>query len=186
MDHAFHENGCVYYRGDELMIRDVLEDFIAPDTLNDFIRFLLRDIADVCGSPWLTGTFIERRSCMLNVSPIGRSCTQHQREDFFEWDQRTKCRQQFVERIKSAYPDLPFDIAVGGQISVDIFPCGFNKTRCIQHLDLSQYKSIHFIGDQVHKGGNDHELFMDPRVIGHKTSGVEDTQRIIAQIIDGC
>lgn len=32
------------------------------------------------------GTFIEFRNGMLNVSPIGRSCTQEERKEFFELD----------------------------------------------------------------------------------------------------
>lgn len=33
------------------------------------------------------GTFIEFRNGMLNVSPIGRSCTQEERKEFYELDQ---------------------------------------------------------------------------------------------------
>lgn len=35
------------------------------------------------------GTFIEFRNGMLNVSPIGRSCTQEERKEFFELDKVT-------------------------------------------------------------------------------------------------
>lgn len=34
----------------------------------------------------LRGTFIEFRSGMINVSPIGRSCSQAERDQFFEYD----------------------------------------------------------------------------------------------------
>ena len=33
------------------------------------------------------GTFIEFRNGMLNVSPIGRSCSQEERIEFYELDQ---------------------------------------------------------------------------------------------------
>ena len=32
------------------------------------------------------GTFIEFRSGMLNVSPIGRNCSQEERDDFEKYD----------------------------------------------------------------------------------------------------
>lgn len=40
-------------------------------------------------SPPHRGTFIEFRNGMLNVSPIGRSCTQEERKEFFELDKVT-------------------------------------------------------------------------------------------------
>lgn len=36
------------------------------------------------------GTFIEFRNGMLNISPIGRSCTQEERQEFNELDQVTQ------------------------------------------------------------------------------------------------
>lgn len=40
------------------------------------------------------GTFIEFRNGMLNVSPIGRSCTQEERQEFFELDKVLTTRQK--------------------------------------------------------------------------------------------
>ena len=33
-----------------------------------------------------SGTFIEFRNGMINVSPVGRNCTKHERDSFFAYD----------------------------------------------------------------------------------------------------
>lgn len=55
-------------------------------------------IISVCISSTLTfffvlfrGTFIEFRSGMLNVSPIGRNCSQEERDEFEKYDKVFKC-----------------------------------------------------------------------------------------------
>lgn len=40
----------------------------------------------VCVIAYPRGTFIEFRSGMLNVSPIGRNCSQEERDDFEKYD----------------------------------------------------------------------------------------------------
>lgn len=39
------------------------------------------------------------------------------------------------------------------------------------------FKEIHFFGDKTDPGGNDHEIFEDPRTIGHKVTDPSDTRR---------
>jgi phosphomannomutase len=175
---AFHENGCVVYRGGRLAHTDTLEDFVSPEELNRLISFLLTLIAGT-DCPWRTGTFIERRHCMLNISPVGRACPPEVRRRFGEWDAQTGCRAAMVRLIRAAFPELPIELAIGGEISIDLFPAGMNKTRCLAHLG-DEFGEIHFVGDRVDPGGNDHELHEHPRVRGHRTTGPADTQRIIA------
>ena len=182
MDHSFHENGCTYYQYGRLVCQDTLEYYISPSRLKEFIRQILKLVADA-GSPWMTGTFVERRACTLNVSPIGRDCTMQQRKAFYEWDQKTGCRKKLVKRMKQKSPDMLFDYAMGGQISIDVFPRGLNKTHCLHHL-IGLYDEIHFVGDQVGKGGNDYEIYIDPRVIGHKTCSYQETEMLLKEFIN--
>ncbi len=76
--------------------------------------------------------------------------------------------------------------SIGGQISFDVFPTGWDKTYCLQHLenDAKQpggvtYTTIHFFGDKTFQGGNDYEIFSDKRTVGHSVNGPDDT---IAQL----
>ena len=47
--------------------------------------------------------------------------------------------------------------SIGGQISFDVFPSGWDKTYCLKYL--KEYDEIYFFGDKTWKGGNDYELY---------------------------
>ena len=71
--------------------------------------------------------------------------------------------------------------SIGGQISFDVFPTGWDKTYCLQHLENEakaggvNYTTIHFFGDKTFEGGNDYEIYSDPRTIGHSVEDPDDT-----------
>jgi phosphomannomutase len=81
--------------------------------------------------------------------------------------------------------------SVGGKISFDVFPRGWDKTYCLQHLEDDakreggiEYTTIHFFGDKTFKGGNDYEIFTDIRTIGHAVKNPEHTRRILKELFD--
>lgn len=39
---------------------------------------------------------------------------------------------------------------LGGQISIDVFPQGWDKTFCLGLIDLTQFKEVHFFGDKTY------------------------------------
>jgi phosphomannomutase len=71
---------------------------------------------------------------------------------------------------------------LGGQISFDVFPKGWDKTYCLRHVESSGFKEIHFFGDKTFEGGNDYEIYNDPRTIGHTVKNTEDTRRIVTEL----
>jgi phosphomannomutase len=107
--------------------------------------------------PIKRGTFIEYRTGMLNISPIGRNCSQSERDDFEKYDHEHKIREKFILALKEKFPDIGLTYSIGGQISFDAFPNGWNKTYCLQFL--SDYDEIYFFGDKTFAGGNDHEIY---------------------------
>jgi HAD superfamily hydrolase (TIGR01484 family) len=78
--------------------------------------------------------------------------------------------------------------SIGGQISFDVFPTGWDKTYCLQHIEAEKkitgidYSTIHFFGDKWFEGGNDCEIYNDPRTTGHAVKGPEDTMRILKEM----
>lgn len=44
------------------------------------------------------------------------------------------------------------------------------------------YKEIHFFGDKTELGGNDYEIYSDPRTIGHKVVDPQDTCRQLKEL----
>ncbi|ETW18346.1 hypothetical protein PFHG_01468 [Plasmodium falciparum HB3] len=69
---------------------------------------------------------------------------------------------------------------MGGQISIDCFPKGWDKTFCLKHLE-NKFDEIYFFGDRTDKGGNDYELFCDKRVKGYKVKNPNDTVKILRE-----
>ncbi|NXS15712.1 PMM1 Phosphomannomutase, partial [Mystacornis crossleyi] len=53
--------------------------------------------------PTHRGTFIEFRNGMLNISPIGRSCTPEERIEFSELDKKERIREKFVAALQREF-----------------------------------------------------------------------------------
>ena len=81
--------------------------------------------------------------------------------------------------------------SIGGQISFDVFPTGWDKTYCLQHIENEKnlpggvdYTTIHFFGDKTYKGGNDYEIYEDSRTIGHSVKSPEETMEELKKLFD--
>lgn len=171
-DYVFAENGLVAYKNGELVGTQSLKSLLGNDKLKEFINFTLHYIADL-DIPIKRGTFIEFRSGMLNVSPIGRNCSQEERDEFEKYDKVHNVRSKMVAILREKFAHLNLTFSIGGQISFDVFPQGWDKTYCLRYLD--NFQEIHFFGDKTYKGGNDHEIYESERTVGHTVSSPEDT-----------
>jgi len=160
-DYVFSENGLVGYKHGKLTFQQSLKEFLGEEKLKQFINFTLHYIADL-DIPIKRGTFIEFRNGMINVSPIGRNCTQAEREAYEKYDLEHKIRENMVKALEAKFPDLGLKFAIGGQISFDVFPVGWDKTYCLQHIP--EFTNVYFFGDKTFKGGNDYEISNSSRV----------------------
>jgi phosphomannomutase len=43
------------------------------------------------------------------------------------------------------------DFCLGGEISFDVFPAGWDKTYALKHLETDQISNIYFFGDKTFK-----------------------------------
>lgn len=172
IDYVFSENGLLAYHKGICIGQISISDFLGQARLQEVINFCLHYIADL-QIPIKTGTFIEYRMGMLNVSPIGRNCSYEQRVEFEAYDKVHKIREKFIQEMSKKFPELAF--SVGGMISFDVFPHGWDKTYCLKYLN---YKEIYFFGDKTHKGGNDHEIFIHPDVKGNQVTSPQNTMYV--------
>jgi phosphomannomutase len=170
IDYVFSENGVLAYKNNELFNNASFSDYIGEEKLKEFINFCLHYIAD-CNIPVKRGTFIEYRQSMLNVSPIGRNCSQEERDEFEKYDQIYNIRKNMIEVLKTEFPNLPVKYSIGGQISFDVI--AWDKTYCLQFLN--NYDKIYFFGDKTLPGGNDYEIYNSPLVIGNHVNSPEET-----------
>jgi Eukaryotic phosphomannomutase len=115
-DLSFPQNGLQYYKGRTLVASTSLGDRITDEQATAFVSFTLRRIADM-EIPVKTGTFIERRTGMFNVSPVGRNCTQKQRDEFEAFDHAHGIRKALIADLEATFPHLGLQYSIGGQIS---------------------------------------------------------------------
>jgi phosphomannomutase len=174
VDFSFSENGLVAYRDGALIGKKSINQHLGEENVKRFVNFVLRYIADL-DIPIKRGTFIEFRAGMINVSPIGRNCSREERNAYEEFDLANNVRKTMVEVLQREFADLNLTFSVGGQISFDVFPTGWDKTYCLNYIDAAEFDEIHFFGDKTFQGGNDYEIFMHPRVIGHTVTSPDDT-----------
>lgn len=180
-DYVFAENGLVAYRKGSLLAKQNIIEFMGETKLQTFINYCLRYMSEL-ELPVKRGNFIEFRNGLINVCPVGRSCSQKERDDFAEYDAKHKIRQQFIDSLNKHFgPEFGLSYAIGGQISFDCFPKGWDKTYCLQFVD-KEFDKIYFFGDKTFAGGNDYEIYTDPRTIGYAVTSPQHTQQIIKQL----
>ena len=174
----FPQNGVQAYKNGVKFHDNNMVSTIGEDQYQLLINDCMKDLA-AQSLPFKRGTFIEHRTGMINVAPPGRSCSTTQRDLFEAYDKEHNVRSDMVELLRETFPSLTFSI--GGQISFDVFPRGWDKRYCLQFLD---FEEIHFFGDKTYAGGNDHEIFHDPRVFGNTVTSPADTINLLKTLIN--
>jgi len=179
VDYSFSENGLIAYHDKKLIHSMSIKDYLGEDKIKKFVNFVLHYIADL-DIPIKRGTFVEFRTGLINVSPIGRNCSQQEREEFSKYDNVHKIRAKMIVILQEKFADYNLKFSIGGQISFDVFPIGWDKTYCLQHI--KEFKEIHFFGDKTEEGGNDYEIYSHPDTIGHSVKNPEDTHKLVTDL----
>ena len=183
-DYVFSENGLVAYKNGHLIAKQSISKHLGEEKLQEVINFMLKYLSEIEDIPVKRGTFIEFRAGMLNVSPVGRNCSQEERDAFEQHDLKHGIRTRFVEALRTRFSNLDLVYSIGGQISFDVFPKGWDKTYCLQFVK-EDFDEIHFFGDKTFQGGNDYEIFVSPDTVGHSVSGPDDTIKQIEELFFG-
>jgi phosphomannomutase len=71
---------------------------------------------------------------MLNISPIGRNCSREERNEYEIFDLKHGIREKMVSAMRKEFADFNLTFSIGGQISFDVFPNGWDKTYCLKFL----------------------------------------------------
>ncbi|EER24750.1 Phosphomannomutase [Coccidioides posadasii str. Silveira] len=188
-DFCFAENGLVAFRMGQPLKSNSFIQWLGEEKYQKLVDFCLKYIADL-RLPKKRGTFVEFRNGMVNVSPIGRNASTQERLDFQEYDKVHNIRKTMVEALKKEFPDYGLTYSIGGQISFDVFPNGWDKTYCLQHVEAEknisgvEFSTIHFFGDKAFEGGNDWEIYIDKRTTGHAVNTPEDTMKLLRDMFD--
>ena len=60
-------------------------------------------------------------------------------------------RAAFVKVLREKFADYGLTFSIGGQISFDVFPAGWDKTYCLRHVEDEGFEEIHFFGDKTYQ-----------------------------------
>lgn len=197
----FSQNGLVAYKDGNILEVQTISKFLGEDNVKRIVNWTMKYLADV-DIPVKRGTFIEFRSGMFNISPIGRNCSREERNDYEKFDLEHKIRENmvvsFLARVdsrrrcfgwhgtilagflvdayayrrrfltwftirqaamKKEFADLDLTFSIGGQISFDVFPTGWDKTYCLNFVKAEDFDEIHFFGDKTFEGKCGAEAF---------------------------
>lgn len=174
---VFTCSGNVFYSGGRQVYENAL---VLPEGFIENLQLYL----DV-GTHWRnkTGGHIEMRQGMVNFSTVGRQASSDLREAYYRWDQIHREREDIVDYIKGLHPQ--FEVAIGGQVSVDIYPIGNNKAQVVDKIREIHSKKVEmiFVGDRNVPGGNDwplaQRLEQIPGCQWFQVHGYEETQALI-------
>ena len=53
--------------------------------------------------------------------------------------------------LQEKFADYGLTFAIGGQISFDVFPNGWDKTYALRHVEDEGFEEIHFFGDKTYE-----------------------------------
>merc|ERR1719173_242924 len=93
---AFLKTGSCRGKMVSRFIENSMLNEMGEDKIQMFINFCLSYLSKL-KLPAKRGTFIEWRTGMLNISPVGRACSQKEREEFLRFDLEHKIRPTMIE-----------------------------------------------------------------------------------------
>ena len=72
-------------------------------------------------------------------------------------------RKEFVHVLQEKFADYGLTFSIGGQISFDVFPNGWDKTYALNHVQDEGFTEIHFFGDKTYKERQHSQRFLHVR-----------------------
>ena len=176
-DYIFAENGLVAYHNGILIGQNSIREYLGENTIKNIETFV-ENYIDKLYLPIKCSKHIEIRHGLINISPIGRDCTYTEREEFNIYDMTHKIREKMIIDMSFVFPYLEY--CVGGMISFDVYPKGWDKTFCLKYL--KEFKNINFYGDKTNPGGNDYQIYIDKRVVGYSVKSWENTKSLLLNL----
>ncbi len=176
---VYSSMGNSYHEGEQVVYSVVYSP--SDELLDDLLA-----LVDNSEYPVKTGQHLEIRDGMVNFSIVGRNADMQQRAAYNEYDRKYRDREGIVDTLSYCHPEL--DFAIGGKISIDIYPRGYDKSQAVRHLrgEHGSEPEIVFFGDRTDPPGNDYGIVhaldqsTDPSR-WHSVNEWEDTMSILRE-----
>lgn len=122
-----------------------------------------------------TGRHIEKRDGLVNFSIVGRNANLAERQQYSDFDRRTKERQKIADNFNRLFEDSGAVATVAGSTGIDITETGKDKRQIIKYF-LRPDIHVTFFGDSMYLGGNDYpfaEALREQKPNQHKNVSVK-------------
>ena len=168
----------------KILHQKTMKELLGEEKYNNLTKFFLEYIETI-DVPFKVGNYLDERSAVINVSPVGNPITKEQREQMRIWESE----KHPVEKMRKACEDkfgkdYGLRFTKGGIKSFDVFPTKWDKTYCLQFIKEKGYDNIIFFGDNTYPGGADYDLAINDGVTkGISVKGPEDTIQKINEIL---
>lgn len=149
---GFHCCGnSIWLAGKETSINQL---FLTEQEKNHLIEFFYSSIYHNKQS-FDSGEVLQHRGGSISYSTIKRDATREERQDYIQFDNEYKERENLVIQFNNNFPRL--ELYLGGDTSVDIVLRGANKGQVLDYIDDGVTKT-YFFGDRLGKYGIDKPL----------------------------
>merc|ERR1712013_123251 len=108
-DYFFSENGLVAYKGGELIAEQSILKKLGEKNLQKMINFSLRYMSEL-ELPAKRGTFVEFRTGLINLCPVGRSCSYEERLEFARYDEEHGIRDAFKIELEKVSIEIEIEL----------------------------------------------------------------------------
>ncbi|UTX44970.1 phosphomannomutase [Encephalitozoon intestinalis] len=180
-DYGFPENGLSFYKKGALMSQKKIINVLGEELLKEFSNFVLEYLTKL-EIPMKRGkNFVEHRNSTIHINLIGRRCNRKDRRKFLEIDERGKFREKMVAAMRERFKDTCLVFSIGGEVSIDCFPKGWDKTYCLRHIKREGIENVYFFGNMTQEGGNDYEIYIHKDVHGTTVKNPDDTYEKVRQ-----
>ena len=176
---VFSSSGNQLNIGEELIYKN---EFAASQELLEFLEHNL----EKSNFELKTGNHIEHRPGMINFSIVGRNATPKERKQYYKWDAKSLERKKIAILLMATFPEI--DVKIGGEISIDIYPKGFDKRQSVKYLRSKHTNArICFFGDRTDENGNDYSVVISlgEQDTLHSVKNCLETKDIILSYIRG-
>ncbi len=179
--HMLPTNGTKYFKYSEGKLKKIFSEDFPKNRAREIFAAAEQVLSEFQFDKIQTwGKQIENRGTQVTVSVLGQNAPLDQKE---KWDPDSQIRLKMSKKLKKLLPD--FEIRTAGATSIDITKKGIDKgyaiTKIQAILNLKD-QDILFIGDALHKGGNDYAV-KQAGIESIKTQGPEQTLTIINEIL---
>ena len=164
-DKVYQCGGNDVWQGDENIKTNTLE--VTPK-MDEFFNYWLK----ASQFKYRTGIHVDVRPGLINFSTIGRGATKTQRAEYVSYDTIVSERTKIAETFNQSFNKDNLVASVAGETGIDITRIGYDKAQIVH--DFGPHDKLHFFGDKMHPGGNDHTLAIEVARSGGNVYHVKD------------